>query len=260
MAKRCTGWSERVYFRFLANGRGQGELDTYLPWITIYDFPSNGKVARILGNKTHRIHHLLSQMEKAFFLYLDNLPDVEDIKEQFPIPLYHSQIIAAELGIRHPEIHGFPYVMTTDFLYKEGGVWHAVQIKKSEELSKPRVQEKFAIEKRYYEMIQIDWRIITEKNLPKQLADNYFWLSSGENAEKLVKDPVLKQGMTVAFLELYDDITVPFHTILFEMDRQCDVPAGSTMQIFKELVREGTIELNLSRPINLDDPRIPLIC
>lgn len=258
MGKRRTGWSEHVYFRFIKNGRGTGDMDTYLPWITVYDFPSKGKVARILGTKTHRIHHLLSQMETAFFRYLDNLPEVEDIKEQFPIPLYYSQLIAAELGIKHPEVNGYPYVMTTDFLYKAGGAWHAVQIKRSEELSKPRVQEKFAIEKRYYEMIRVDWCVITEQELPKQIADNFFWLSSGESVEKLVENPILRQGMKSALLDLYADYTVPFHTILFEMDRQCDVPSGCTMQIFKELVRDGEIDLNLSMPVNLDDPRIPL--
>jgi hypothetical protein len=51
MGKRSTKWSYKTYLRFLRNGRGVGDLACYKPWITIHDFPSKGKVVRILGKK-----------------------------------------------------------------------------------------------------------------------------------------------------------------------------------------------------------------
>ena len=143
MGRRKRTWCHETYLRYLNNGRGQGDLQFYKPWITVHDFPSNGKVVRILGRKTNRIHHLLSQLEKIYFLQLDNDRTVEDIKEQFPLPLEHTQMIAAELGIKHPVVNGFSYVMTTDFLVRREGQWEAVQIKSQEELNTERVQEKF---------------------------------------------------------------------------------------------------------------------
>ena len=133
MGKRSTKWSYKTYLRFLRNGRGVGDLACYKPWITIHDFPSKGKVVRILGKKTNRIHHLLSQLEKTYFLILDNDLFVEDIKEQFPLPLESTQMLAARLGIKHPSVNGFSYVMTTDFMVKRNGHWTAIQIKTAED-------------------------------------------------------------------------------------------------------------------------------
>jgi len=108
----------------------------------------------------------MSQLEKLYFLILDNDPSVEDIKEQFPLPLAMTQMFAARLGIKHPCVNGFSYVMTTDFMVKRNGHWHAIQIKTTEEAEKERVKEKFAIEKAYYDSIGISWTLVTEKDLP----------------------------------------------------------------------------------------------
>ena len=255
MAKRKTKWCYRTYIRFLRNGRGKGDLATYKPWITIHDFPSKGKVVRILGKKTGRIHHLLSQLEKIYFLMLDNDPSVEDIKEQFPLPLDMTQLIAARLGIRHPCVNGFSYVMTTDFLYKKDGTWYAVQVKTAEDAENERVKEKFAIEKTYYEMIGVDWKIVTEKDLPAVVAENHYWLNSGEPLNKLVSNSTMCKRMKSAFLELYDDYTIPFHAILTGIDKMCAVKKGTAMQLFKFCIIGNEITLDLLKPINLEEPR-----
>jgi len=255
LGARNTRWSHNTYLRFLKNKRGMGELAEYKPWITIHDFPSNGKVVRILGQKTHRIHHLLSQLEKIYFLILDNDPCVEDIKEQFPLPLANTQLIAAKLGIKHPCINGFSYVMTTDFMIKQNGNWHAIQIKTSEDAEKDRVKEKFAIEKAYYDSINVDWKVITEKDLPSLIAENYYWLTSGESLEYLVPNPGKRNRMKTAFLELYEDYTIPFHTILAVMDENCAVREGTTMQLFKACIMDNSISLNPLESFCLGDPR-----
>lgn len=255
MGRRRTKWCYETYIRYLNNGRGQGDLESYRPWITIHDFPSKGKVVRMRGMKTGRIHHLMSQLEKTFFILLDNDPDVEDIKEQFPLPLSQTQLIAAGLHINHPTVNGFPYVMTTDFFYRKGGVWHAVQIKPSKDLDDKRIQEKFLIEKTYYDKIQVDWQVLTEKDLPRATADNYFWLSSGEPVENLIPSKGMRKLLSAAFLELYQDLSIPFHTIIGEIDSQCRLTPGTAMQLFKSLVLDGSIRLDLARRINTSEPR-----
>ena len=255
MGKRNTKWSHKTYIRFLRNGRGRGDLGEYKPWITIHDFPSKGKVVRILGKKTNRIHHLMSQLEKTYFLILDNDPLVEDIKEQFPLPLDMTQLIAARMGIRHPCINGYSYVMTTDFMVRRNASWQAIQIKTSEDAGKDRVKEKFAIEQAYYKTIGVDWILLTEKDLPPVVAGNYLWLNAGEAIDNLVPNHEKLNRMRLAFLELYQDYTIPFRTILSSMDEICAVRPGTTMQLFKFCIMNNEIPFNPFEPVNLEEPR-----
>lgn len=47
MAKHKRVWNENQYRKYLAEGRGQGVLDDYKPWVQIQDFPSQGMSCRI---------------------------------------------------------------------------------------------------------------------------------------------------------------------------------------------------------------------
>ena len=53
MAKRRNNWDEKKIARFLAEGRGSGELKNYKPWLNIQDFPSLGRVHRLTGWKRY---------------------------------------------------------------------------------------------------------------------------------------------------------------------------------------------------------------
>src|SRR5690606_27451988 len=47
-------------------------------------------------------HHLFSQGELHSYVYLESLPQVFDIKEQFALDPERTQRLAEELNIRHP--------------------------------------------------------------------------------------------------------------------------------------------------------------
>lgn len=68
MAKRTRIWNEAKYRKYLAEGRGQGELMEYKPWVQIQDFPSEGIVSR-KGCTTGRIfqHHTRMNAFTVFF-------------------------------------------------------------------------------------------------------------------------------------------------------------------------------------------------
>ena len=85
MAKRTRIWNEAKYRKYLAEGRGQGELMKYKPWVQVQDFPSKGIVSRVKGRTTGRIHHLMSNLELRYFLLLDWSEKTIDIREQFPL-------------------------------------------------------------------------------------------------------------------------------------------------------------------------------
>ena len=257
MAKRRNRWSEKLYHRYLREGRGSGDLAAYNPWLHTLDFPSVGMVTRIKGIVTGRVHHLLSKLELICFLYLESLPGIEDIKEQFPLPLRETQLIAASLKIKHPEVNGFPFVMTTDFYYRRDAKWYAIQVKPTSALQNERVLEKFKIERCYWLKHQVDFTIMTDKELNPHMARNILWLRSGERIEKLIPDPFFRNKIKLLFLELYHDLTLDFHSIIREIDGQCGFIPGTTLQIFKSLILSNDIDIDISRQINLRDPRIP---
>lgn len=71
--------------KFKAEGRGQGEFEDYIPWLTVRDFPSNGRCAREKGVKINRDYHFLSDLERYFFYITEWDTNVVNIREQFPI-------------------------------------------------------------------------------------------------------------------------------------------------------------------------------
>ena len=97
---------------------------------------------------------------------------------------------------------------------------------------------------------------MTEKELNKDLADNLLWLNAGASLEQLIPNQRLQQELEEAFIELYSDMTIPFHTILKEIDHVFNFSIGTGMQLFKSLIKSRKITLDLTRKINLQDPRV----
>ena len=85
MAKRTRNWDEKIYRRYIQEGRGQGAGFSYKPWLTVRDFPSLGMVSRIKSDTTSRVHHLMSNNETNLFYLLDWSDSVLDIREQYPL-------------------------------------------------------------------------------------------------------------------------------------------------------------------------------
>lgn len=169
--------------RWRKQGRGCGEGRDYKPWLRVRDVPSKGRSSRIKGMKTHRVHHLLSDLETKHFLHLDFNPQVTDIREQYPLfPLGQPIAIANSLGISYPRYPGTntPFVLTTDFLVtfrnQKGELSKfARTIKYREELSDDRALEKLEIERVFWKLQEIPWQVDTE-DLNKTLVTNLNWL------------------------------------------------------------------------------------
>lgn len=76
-----------MFFLFIKNERGRDmeKIQEYKAAIKIQDFPSKGRVSRIKGRTTGRLHHLLTDLETNIFYLLDFEEDVIDIKEHYPL-------------------------------------------------------------------------------------------------------------------------------------------------------------------------------
>lgn len=161
----------------IKEGRGSGVGADYKPWLNIQDVSSKGRSTRLKGIKTNRQHEFLSNLETE---YSDS---IVDIRKQFPLlPLEETIVIADEFGLKHPTDPktNEPVVMTTNFLLTvdkgEGLAEIARTIKMKDELLKERVIEKFEIERVYWERRQIDWGIVTELEISKEMARNISYI------------------------------------------------------------------------------------
>ena len=172
--------------KWLREGRGQGELADYKPWIKISDISSSGRSHRVFGHKTRRTHHLLSDLELATFLVLEWSPTALDIREQFPLNYKTTLKIAEDKQIKHPSFRGDIHIMTSDFYVVSSNKEYnqfAFQAKYSKDLDDIRTIEKLEIERYYWQSKGIPWQIITEKDIPMVIQNNIKWLYPESNGE-----------------------------------------------------------------------------
>lgn len=255
MSKNRELWGQKMYLRLIREGRGQGERADYSPWLTTHNVPSNGLISRILGRKTGRLHSYLSRNELEYHYILEYNPLVTDIREQFPMRLCDTLRIAEKLGIRHPVVNGFPYVMTTDFLITASSRLYARTVKMVKDLSNPRVLEKFRIEAEYWREHEIDWKIVTEREINKDKAANIEWLYSGESLSVVIPDEAVCEQFKGMFFDLYQDPQVSFRECIDKTESFFGVPSGTALCALKEFILNGTIHVDMEHRLDLRDPR-----
>jgi hypothetical protein len=254
MSKHHRVWNQSAHEKYLREGRGRGNGIAYLPWVRIQDFASRGVVSRVKGRTTGRVHHLMSNNELAYFYILDWSDSVTDIREQYPLSDLECAVrCAAESGVKYPRdnVSGYPYVMTCDFMITTLNGLKARTIKQTEELSNTRTLEKLEIERRYWLMHGVDWKIVTENEISRQKAKNIEWLYTAidfcvsdcstedmKQAQNFMLD-LLRRG-TCSIIDAAEMVEYKFL-----------LPPGAGVQLFKRLVIDGRYVLDMSRTIDL---------
>ncbi|MBP2659705.1 MAG: Tn7-like transposition protein [Firmicutes bacterium] len=260
MARYRTSWTEDKIARYVKEGRGSGEGNAYKPWLTVQDVPSMGRVTRLPGWKTNRLHHLLSDNETRYF-YLANFADnVIDIREQYPLPREDTMEIAERLNIRHPVdlMTKVNIPLTTDFLLTirqdDKTIYIARTIKPKKELEKKRVIEKFDIEQQYWKSKEINWGIVTDEDIPKVVAENIQWIHSAYWLEGLpdFSEQDLADMLNVICDRLSNskDNVASFCS---EMDEEFRVINGTFLFLFKHLLAKKIVRTNWDIPITPRD-------
>lgn len=178
-----------VLERFRREGRGIGIYQDYIPWhrVSRSDPASQGRSHLVMWHGRQR--ELLSDEEWVALLFSTMLPNVADIREQFPLALesnHHeleayypgafiqyfpgTQAMATQLGYKHPMTYGngqrAPWVMTTDLLLTlknpRGRLdLLAVACKPASELTHKRTKQLLEIEKAYWQARGVPWLLIT---------------------------------------------------------------------------------------------------
>lgn len=248
---------------YMKNRLWENDNSKYVPFINVRSRPTTGKTNRITGWKTGRVHHFLSKLEYGAFFYFEFSDDVIDIKEQYPLlPIEVLQNIAIEAGIEYPNENGKPKIMTTDFLItikRNSEIIHIARtIKPYKDLSNKRILEKFEIEKRFFNSKNIDWGIITEKELSDVFINNMKILHSN----KLTKNQTLyeKQYIYAMYKKLINTIemetcsNIPIAYILANLSNELNINFSDVNEIFLKAIIDKIIILDIAtKPLNANN-------
>jgi hypothetical protein len=243
-------------------GRGQGHGIEYKPWLTIRDVNSSGFKHRIKGWKTERTHHLFSNLELSFFFWLEWLPNVVDIRERFPLlPIKDTIEIAAELGFKHP----FDYkknehiVMTTDFLVnhkiQNQTVLKAYSVMTSNGLTSTRVLRKTFIERTFWRNQGIEFIVVTEKDIPKELTNNVDWLCVAKDFEFLpIKDYKELLFAESVLSKNLKGSSIPIAKSCLLTDAELGLKPGSSIQLVKHFIVNRYWDVDLTKRLTTNLP------
>ena len=249
--------------KWIKEGRGSGIGADYKPWLNIQDVSSLGRSTRLKGIKTNRQHEFLSDLERNYFYLTEYSDFVVDIREQFPLlPLEETIVIADELGLKHPTDPktNEPVVMTTDFLLTvekgNGLVELARTIKMKDELLKQRVIEKFEIERVYWERRQIDWGIVTELEIPKEMARNISYIHDYYDIQQYDAFQNMNQqhieDLVMALLQSILSESKNIREVTNVFDKETHMPLGSGMTLFYHLLAQKIIRVDMLELLNVE--------
>ena len=186
MSGTFKGLTQKQIDKRIKEGRGQGSGQDYKPFIYTHEVSSEGRVHRVPGYNSKRIHHLLSDLELAVFLLLDWQEDVVDVREQFPMIVEDTKRISIEAGLPHQKHNGVYQVLTSDFVvdtHDRQRPRFALQAKYADDLTKTTTIERLELERRYWEQKDVPWYIITDKEIPKTVFNNIQWLYPAQQRE-----------------------------------------------------------------------------
>ncbi len=151
----------------------------YKSAIKVSDFSSKGTVSRVFSKKTGRVHHLLSVLETNVFTLLDFNKNIIDINEHYE--LYDVRELIDDLDIDFSSFkdkNKNDYKISTTFLITlKNNEKVAISCKNYSELYKNNVQLYLEIQRRYWKRKNIEWGIVTNKDINEIKLKNIKWLN-----------------------------------------------------------------------------------
>lgn len=229
----------------------------YLSGIKIQDFPSKGRVSRVKGRTTGRLHHLLSDLETNVFYLLDFEEAVIDIKEHYPL----LDLFDGGIDLENINLDKFKnkktdeqYMFTTTFVVtikKENKERYlALSVKNENQLYKSTTLEKLEVERRYWTAKGIKWSIITNKDISIEKVENIKWLLLSDNGES-VKQENLIANLIEDTIQAKSEIKIA--ALIGNISRLLNISEEIVLSEFKKLIIKGSLITDLREKILLSD-------
>lgn len=241
--------------KLIADGYGQGEKENYKPFINTIRVSSRGRVSRIKG-WGGRVHHFLSDSETRLF-YLYEFAGKEDIREHYPllegldkiIPELDDELIKRLINQKSGE----PIILTTTFLITEkldeGGYhYFARSVKDYRQLENKQVIERYQIMKKYWESRNVDYGIVTNKEIPLVLAKNieyihpFFYLEEYGIEEEL---QIFLKERLVEMLGNGEGILI--NKVLTMFDAEFNLSQGTAIAIYKHMLARKILGVDMNK-------------
>lgn len=247
-------WNVSTYKRFIKEGRGQGSGKDYKPWIHVHDISSRGRSTRIYSHTTQRVMHLLSDLQLFYYYLLEFDPIVVDIREQYPLLDLLDMNVTLDESLMKKVYHsksGIPRIFTTSFVVTRKTDhsdvdYEARVIKTSTELKSKAVIDRMEIQRRFYDQKNIDFGVITEKEIPINLARNVGWYLSDYDISGHQQLQVHYDLIRHDLLQLLLNKNTTFQQAFDYLERGYQLDTGLGLTMFKHLVATHQIKIDLS--------------
>lgn len=264
--KRHSALTPQRIIQWIADGRGQGRGLSYQPWFNVQEMSSHGVSHRVKGQCVPRIYHFVSTLERDYFYGLElhhatsNATEILDIREQVALLPHDKTLALAEAhNIKHPQIPKTkqPIVMTTDFVitYKVGydEVDVARSIKPSKDLTSKRTLEKLELERQYWRERDVDWGIVTEREMNSDFIHNARLLRPYHELDILLGGhdlDLIRQSLQYAIWES----SRPLNATCLTMDRQLGLEPGTSLSIVYHALANDLWHVDLQHAIRPTQP------
>ncbi len=263
MAKFKREFTAKKKEKWEKDGRGQGRFEEYKPWLMKPDVASDGRSHRFKGNVIQRKIEVFSDLEYNVFIIFESEKNIIDAREQYPLPIEETLAIAEQYGIAHPTdpVTGEYNVVTTDFVFtfldRDGKyIDIAVAAKYTPDLGSMRTIEKLNIEKIYWTRHGVQWVIITEEQINKNLAYNIDAVRNVYHLERTkFLSKVNKDSLKLIIEDLKNALVgkVIIRTICDEYDEKYFLPKGSSITLARHLIATKQLMCDLeSRMLDFD--------
>lgn len=243
----------------------------YRPWVTVRSSHTYGQGQILNSRHTNRAHHLLSRGELNLFLKLEQLNNIVDILEQYPLPILETLTIAERLNILHPGAHKERHkhkgripakTMTTDLvLVRKNG--NEIYIEPysykymSDIFNNPnrrkvqRTLSKLRIESEYWATQSKKLTIVTDADLDKTVTYNLKFLRECFDFPEITncKNHSSKQARALIHEEFSKDQERTLQETLKTISIKAGLDTFSCQCIFQHSAYHGHIPIDLHQPI-----------
>lgn len=251
MAKSKYSLSEAQIAKRIKEGRGSGSGTDYSPWVRVDEVPSLGRSRQVYSHLTKRIHHLLSDLEFAVFLLLDNNPSVTDIREQFPLIRDDTRDIARENNLLHPANNGVDTVMSSDFMVDstdKSEPKFVLQAKYTDNLGDARTIEKLEIERRYWKQKELPWYLVTEREIDPVAKANIDWLYVVKGELESGDKVLTASSLSMFKAAVADNPGLNIIELCKVIDRAYDLELGESLYDLRVLCASRIITFDVRKP------------
>ena len=239
--------------------------EQFEPGVKVWSFSSHGRSHRPFGWTTGRVHHLLSDLEYRVFLILDWARSVIDIREQFPLPIRSTLVIARRARLSHPwdQRRERYRPVTSDFVYTVKTdrriTQHVRALKYEASLAQSTQLRSLELERVYWNVRKTDWKIILENQIPLDYVANIEWIRPYRQSLSLYP-------LTGTEIERIQRILVP--ALRRSRERCCDVtdwcdarmrlPEGTALAVVRYLIANRILWVDMYTRIIPTSPLIVL--